>query len=264
MSATIIPSSFPIGIPFGRLTTTTLPYRKQRNWGLDWHVTCRCSCGNTKEYLLSSLRCGDTCSCGCLKSVTAEDIRLRSIWRSMKSRCYNPKHERFYRYGGRGIKICDPWLNSFAVFREWAVNHPAYREGLTIERVDGDKGYIPENCTWIPKAEQAFNRSTTRYFEYQGERKLLSQWLKDPRCLASSLFSLQQRIRKGWDFDTALTTPAQGTGPGRTKVTEDQVREIRAEYAAGGISQREIGEKHGIGQVEVSHIVTRRAWSHVE
>jgi hypothetical protein len=276
MPVAIIPSSFPIGTPFGRLTTTTLPYRKQHSYGAKWHVVCRCSCGNTKEYVLSPIRRGDTRSCGCLKSEQSRDrciarriyysntdIKLHKIFRGMKRRCYEPKHKYFYRYGGRGIRICEAWLNSFAVFREWAVNHPAYREGLTIERKDNDKDYMPENCTWIPREEQPFNCSRTRYFEYQGERKRLSQWAEDPRCLASSLTSLYERLERGLTFEAALTMPAISQGYGNAKVTEDQVREIRSAYAAG-ILQRVIAKEHQISRQNVSAIVNRKAWEHVE
>jgi hypothetical protein len=277
MPARIIPSSFPIGTPFGRLTTTTLPYRKQGKRWLEWYVYCRCSCGSTKEYLLASVRSENTRSCGCLRSDSSRDLclepripaagggdaRLKRIWSSMKQRCYDPKHERFHRYGGRGIKIHGPWLESFAAFREWAVNHPAYREGLTIERVDNDKDYTPENCTWIPFAKQALNRFDTRYFEYQGDRKLLPQWFEDPRCVAPSLSSLYHRMDRGWDFEAALTSPLQRSGGGGAKVTEDQVREIRAMYA-DGLRQCEIAAEYGLAPNTVSMIVNRKNWSYVE
>jgi hypothetical protein len=277
MPAMILPSSVPIGSQFGRLTTTGTIYRKIIGIGPRWHVACRCSCGDTREYALSPLKNGNTRSCGCLKSersretcaarrkwLPLKDDRIRRIWISMKRRCCDPKHEHFDRYGGRGINICKSWLESYPAFREWAVNHPAYREGLTIERMDNDKDYTSENCTWIPGAEQAFNRSTTRYFEYQGERKRLSQWMKDPRCLAPSLIALQRRINKWGDFGIALTTPFQRPGSGKAKVTEDKVREIRAEYAAGNVLQSELAERHNIRPNTISEIVNRKTWTHVE
>jgi hypothetical protein len=276
MPARIIPSSFPIGTPFGRLTTTTLPYHKRRGQRLDWYVSCRCSCGNTRDYRLWDVRNGSTRSCGCLVSDISRDLcleprkpapggdaRLKRIWYLMKQRCCDPKQGSYHRYGGRGIKICEPWLNSFAVFREWAVNHPAYREGLTIERMDNDGDYTPENCTWIPLRDQASNRSDTRYFEYQGEKKTLPQWSKDPRCIAPSLVSLCHRMDRGWDFEAALTSSPQRFGFRIAKVTEDQIREIRTKYAAG-IRQCDLAREYKLSRNNVSNIVNRKTWACVE
>lgn len=246
MSARIVASSFPIGTPFGRWTTITLPYQKERHLArhtcMDWYVRCRCSCGTVGEKLLLPLRQGLQRSCGCLRSDrTTErnvarkilthpgDDRLHGIWAGMKRRCYDPKVEYYSRYGGRGIKVCDAWRESYPAFREWAINHPAYRDGLSIERVDNDGDYEPDNCTWIPRADQALNRSNTRRLEYQGETKLLKEWAEDPRCVAPSVGSLYQRLDRGWSFEDALTTPAQRDG---VKVTKTQVREIRADQSA--------------------------------
>jgi hypothetical protein len=278
MPARIIPSSFPIGTPFDRLTTTTLPYQKQRmrRQGpyLDWYVTCRCSCGDVKEYILLLLRRGATRSCGCLKSdrtterniankvlTHPNDPHIHATWCGMRRRCRDPKVDSFKRYGGRGIKVCESWERSYPAFREWALNHPAYQDGLSIERLDNDGDYEPGNCTWIPLPEQALNRSTTKFFEYQGESKLLWEWAVDPRCVAPSVSSLYQRLDRGWSFEDALTTPATREG---IVVTEDQVREIRAEHASGTLSQREIAARHGVAKNTVSQIVNWKTWIHVE
>lgn len=127
---------------------------------------CRCDCGNELDVMVDSLRTGNTKSCGCLngkgraarrKTHGMTETRLYRIWCHMKSRCEQPNNNRYYRYGARGIRVCDEWKNSFESFYEWAMNN-GYREDLTIERKDNDGNYCPENCEWITLAEQAKNK----------------------------------------------------------------------------------------------------------
>ena len=104
--------------------------------------------------------------------------RIYGILCSMKKRCYNKNCTAYKDYGNRGIRICDEWKNDFLTFYNWAIGH-GYSDGLTIERIDVNGNYEPNNCKWIPKGEQ--NRNTTRnvYIEYNNKKQLISDWSRD-------------------------------------------------------------------------------------
>ena len=157
------------GARFGLLTVVSEGKPIPRNDGKSPRKTtiCLCECGKEVTILRESLASGNTKSCGCLnarkgrparrKTHGMTETRLYRIWSHMKSRCDQPNNNRFYRYGARGIKVCDEWHESFERFYEWAMAN-GYREDLTIERKDNDMGYCPENCCWIPGSDQAKNK----------------------------------------------------------------------------------------------------------
>lgn len=146
---------------YGRLTTVMevagTPYSR--------NFLCRCECGNEIVVTLSRLLSGNTKSCGCYKkNVNKERLtkhglsgsRIYHTYRLMRERCGNPNNKSFKDYGARGIAVCSEWA-VFENFRDWAFSN-GYADNLTIERKDNDKGYGPDNCRWIPKAEQSKNR----------------------------------------------------------------------------------------------------------
>lgn len=100
--------------------------------------------------------------------------RLYKIWEAMKRRCDSPKAERYPRYGGRGIRYCEEWKN-FIPFMEWAFEN-GYVDGLSIERIDTDGNYCPENCKWIPLKQQANNTSQNRHVTMRGEKMTIAQF----------------------------------------------------------------------------------------
>lgn len=175
---------------------------------------CKCDCGREIKCSYSRLISGRRRSCGCLFSEKkyvgnikhgGTGTRLYKIWQGMKERCYNPNNNRYYRYGARGIKVCDEWKNNYVAFEEWAVAN-GYQETLTIERKDNNKDYCPENCTWITKIEQASNKSNNRNITYNGQTKTLTQWSKDTGLTCDTL---RRRLDLWhWSVEEALTLPS--------------------------------------------------------
>ena len=152
----------------------------------------RCTCGKEKKIKKTNVVCGVTKSCGCLwynsvalgnKKHGMSKTRLYECWRDMRNRCYLKTRYDYYGYGGRGISVCEDWKNNFEPFMNWALNN-GYKDNLTLDRIDVNGNYCPENCRWSTKKEQAINRRTTVFVEYNGEKHSLKDWaiiFKKPR-----------------------------------------------------------------------------------
>lgn len=145
---------------------------------------CLCKCGNETTVRKSDLVCNKTKSCGCLSKEVKLKInkthgmtrtRLHNIWTAMKQRCYYPNHISFNSYGGRGIIVCDEWKNDFMSFYNWAMEN-GYEDGLSIDRIDVNGNYEPNNCRWANNYIQSNNKTNNRYIKYNGEVKTLREW----------------------------------------------------------------------------------------
>lgn len=151
-----------------------------------WH--CVCDCGTSKDVRGKSLTEGISKSCGCLMRECVSErmsqhngfgTRLYAVWNSMRQRCNNPNNQAYENYGGRGISICPQW-DDFGVFRAWAESvgyrDDAERGELTLDRIDVDKDYSPDNCRFVDMRTQANNRRRSIIVEYDGESHPLSVW----------------------------------------------------------------------------------------
>lgn len=127
-------------------------------------------------------------------------------WRGMLSRCYNSNRSHYHRYGGRGISVCKKW-RKFYNFYLWC-RESGHKKHLSLDRIDNNCNYYPNNCKWSTKKEQAQNQSTNKVIEAFGETKVLAEWLRDARCAVSS-GGLQYRLNKGWSPEDAITVPAR-------------------------------------------------------
>lgn len=178
-----------IGQKFGKLTVVEKSENKGPHRETKWY--CKCDCGNPNliEVLGYKLRNGHTKSCGCYRieqsSLAGKSsfihhgtgTRLYKIYDGMKQRILNSNCYNYKNYGGRGIKICDEWLESFENFRNWALNN-GYQDDLTIDRKDVNGDYCPENCRWATPKEQSNNKRTNHFIEYNEERHTISEWAK--------------------------------------------------------------------------------------
>lgn len=194
------------GQKFGKLTA--ISRAKSKGKRTMWN--CVCECGNKKVIEAYSLKSGNTQSCGCIEKLKPNaqkhgmhGTRLYNIWSGMKSRCYCKTSSRYKYYGERGIKVCDEWLHDFQAFYDWAMAN-GYDDTLTIDRIDVNGNYEPDNCRWSTEQEQCNNRTTNRMIGYKGETYTLSQLSE---LCGVPYFTLRSRLDSGWSVEKALSTP---------------------------------------------------------
>lgn len=205
---------------FGRLVTLDT-YEKGSDGKIYWD--CVCDCGRRVKIAGAQLRSGGSKSCGCAgKEAIAKfnretkrthggsKTRLYGVWLNMIERCEREQSDSFQNYGGRGIKVCPEW-HDFATFRDWAVlagyDENAPRGECTIDRIDVNGNYCPENCRWANVKTQSNNRRNNRMIEHNGEVKTLSEWVD---IYGTSYKLVLDRLGLGWDFERALTAPKRG------------------------------------------------------
>lgn len=175
---------------------------------------CKCNCGNEQTIFSGTLRSKKTQSCGCLRrdlfAITKKthglsETRTYRIWGAMKSRCSDSQRPDFHRYGGRGISVCAEW-EEFKSFYQWAMAN-GYGDETSIDRIDNDKGYSPENCRWATSKEQNNNRRNNHIIEFGGQRKTLTSWAQHTGIRSEVL---RNRLKRGWSVEKALTCSLRG------------------------------------------------------
>lgn len=178
---------------------------------------CKCDCGNYKEVLQADLMNGNTKSCGCYQKEFLQKCRTKHnkrhtkiyhIFAGIKRRCFNKNDKIYHYYGGRGITICDEWLDKdkgFMNFYNWAMEN-GYRDGLTIDRIDVNGNYEPSNCRWVDMKVQSNNRRSNKIIEINNEKHTLVEWR---RINGVSSTTYYRRIKKGMSVEKALTIPTK-------------------------------------------------------
>ena len=193
------------GQKFGRLTALyKLHNAKGRTKWL-----CVCECGNLTYVDVYSLQSGNTKSCGCLhKELASKQLtthgkshsRLYTIYNLMKRRCYNVKDKRYKDYGARGIAVCDEWKDNFQAFYDWSMEN-GYNDNLTIDRVNNNGNYEPNNCRWTTRKQQARNTRRTKYITYKGVTRPLIEWCE---VLGLNHHTIETRLYRGWSIEKAF------------------------------------------------------------
>ena len=184
-----------IGRKFGKLEVIKYLYTNAKNKTI---YLCKCECGNLKEVKRNSLVTGHTKSCGCIPKKGnlkhgQKRTKLYGLWLNIKDRCNNKNNSHFKYYGEKGIKMCEQWANDYSAFMKWALEN-GYVEGLSIERIDNNKGYEPSNCKWITKEEQARNRSYTKFQIINNKEMSLIEIAREFNIIPSTVYS---RYRRG-------------------------------------------------------------------
>lgn len=190
-----------IGKKFGRLTVVA---RGKNTSGGKTTWVCDCDCGKRKEkaVIAYDLESGKVQSCGCLhlennkgRNITHNQTgtRLYRIWVSMHQRCRNPKNIAYKNYGGKGISVCDEWIE-FVAFSDWALSH-GYADNLTLDRIDCEDGYSPNNCRWATMKVQQNNRRNNHKISIGGVCKTIAEW-SDLSGIPRA--TLEWRIKNNW------------------------------------------------------------------
>lgn len=193
---------------------TVISYAGNNRWNV------KCTCGTQKTVLGAELKRGDSKSCGCWGYKRVGDAarthgkthsRLYRVWCNIKGRCYKPSEASYPNYGGRGIIVCEEWKNDFQAFYDWAMangyDENAPRFQCTIDRIDNNGNYCPENCRWVDRYVQANNVKKNVFITYNGERLTIAQFARKYNL---SVNLVRQRFNRGMSAAEIIDTPIRG------------------------------------------------------
>lgn len=202
------------GKRFGRLVVVKYSHSKN---GAFW--ICQCDCGGTSVLRTAILNNGSSQSCGCRSREAARQNaetgraarrlpfpnarKLKDLYRNMLDRCYDTGNKRYANYGGRGVRVCDEWLNSRLAFYHWAHDN-GHQVGLQIDRIDVNGNYEPSNCRFVDSIVQMNNTTRNRFLEWNGVRDTVANWA---RTIGVAPRILQSRVDRGWSVERIITQP---------------------------------------------------------
>jgi hypothetical protein len=205
-----------VGQRFSRWTVLSEPVAVEDQGRGKRYVLCVCDCGTERVVRIWYLFQGRSLSCGCLRIERQREAMtvhgdshtpLYNSWHAMMNRCYSSTDTQYWRYGGRGIRVCSSW-HAYLSFKSWAVTH-GWQLGLQIDRINGFRGYYPANCRWATPQQNTNNRTNTRIVSAFGETKPLTEWVKDARCLVAAK-TLRTRLERGWTDEESMRIPLHG------------------------------------------------------
>lgn len=206
-------------------------------------------------------------------------------WKRMHQRCNDPNVPEYARYGGRGIQVCPEW-KSFLVFISDMGSRPS--SAHTLDRIDNDLGYAPENCRWATRKDQSRNQASNKMLEMNGETLSMAEWCER---LEVNYYMVRSRLRLGWDAQRALTTPShipaektespfesrgdkhwsklaperlsRGEKHGGSKLTDALVLEIRSLYSPRKFGYSRLAKRFGVSKTLIEVIIKRKNWAHI-
>lgn len=229
------PSDIVIGQKYGLLTVTgppetTIVQQKNRTAKIISYP-CICDCGKTFMANQRSLLEKEEPSCGCTRWARRKlhskakgfcNTKLYGVWNAMISRCENPNCRGYHNYGGRGISVCDEWKNDFLAFKNWAEKN-GYCDGLTLERINNNGNYEPNNCSWKTKKEQNNNRRTNRLLTFNDITHTIMQWSE---ICGVSFSAIVKRLDRGWSIEDILTRDTNDQRHRKNKELNDYGRSV--------------------------------------
>lgn len=230
------------GMTFGRLSVIDVSHRTQAN-KIVWN--CKCECGNNATAQTQHLLDGRRVSCGCAKrpETRMRPIRYKThnktnttefrIWTGIKTRCFNKNDHAYVDYGGRGITMCERWKDSFDNFLSDMGERP---KGKSLDRIDNNKGYFPDNCRWATQKQQCNNKRNNTKLTFNGELLTITEW---SARTGINKHTLADRVRKsGWSHEDALTLPIQTS-------SDTCKRNLAKRWHGVIIAPRAVNESHG-------------------
>lgn len=202
----IKPVEIIVGATYYEWTIIELSHKDPKSGNLFWK--CECSCGNVRRVAGHRILRGESKRCNAPKHMRENPVnvthgmrytKIYMCWKNMKIRCLNPNSQGFPMYGGRGINVCDRWVDKFENFYEDMKE--GYLEGLQLERIDVDGNYCKENCRWATPLEQARNKTNTTYLTYKGVTKRAQEWAK---MIGANPLTVVRRVHLGYSPEECL------------------------------------------------------------